>query len=336
LTVGALGALLLLPAAGQAATNFGSRLLNEPTETACEMAGPCTIVARVHPSPPEGDPYTGGAPVSGVITRFRFIAYANEDPGQITFRVANLALSDPNSTDSALATSAGTGPTVTVQPTESPETPIQEVVGRLPVQQGQQLAVDITPSIGIIYNSDGSERSYLYAPPLVDGAGQRGSNEAVNELLVAASIEPDADGDGFGDETQDRCASQALTQGDCDLAAPGIRGLQVRKGKAFYNLSEAGSASFRLEKKLPGRKAGKKCVKPTKANKGKKRCSRFKQVAAFNGPAAPGPNETQLPNGNKLPPGTYRLTLTVRDAVGNVATKSTTFTVVRKKPKKRK
>ena len=34
-------------------------------------------------------------------------------------------------------------------------------------------------------------------------------------LNVAATVEPDADGDGFGDETQDGCPSEADTQGGC-------------------------------------------------------------------------------------------------------------------------
>jgi hypothetical protein len=329
--------LLLIPATSQAATNFGSRLLNEPTETTCDTLGTCTIVSRIHPSDPNGDPYAGGAPVDGVITKFRYLAYASEEPGQVTFRVANLSLTDPNSLESALATAAGTGPTVPIQPSEDPETPIAELGGRLPVKAGQYLAVDITPSIGIVYNSDGSDRSYVFAPPLVDGAGQRGSTQVANELTVAATIEPDADGDGFGDETQDQCPSQATTQGACDNTPPGVRGLQVRNGKAFYNLSEAATVRFKLEKKSPGRKAGKKCVKQTPKNKNKKRCSRFKAVgAAFNGTGNVGPNQVTLPNGKKLKPGTYRLTMTVRDVAGNEATAKTTFTVAKKKPKKRK
>ena len=206
--------------------------------------------------------------------------------------------------------------------------------GRLPVQQGQQLAADITKSIGIIYNCDGSKRSYMFAPPLVDGAGQRGSTEVVNELLVAATIEPDADGDGFGDETQDQCPSQATTQGACDTTAPGVSGLKVSNGKISYKLSEAATVSFKLEKKSPGRKVGKKCVKQTPKNKTKKRCSRFKAVGgAFSGPGNAGNNKATIPNGKKLKPGTYRLTMTARDAAGNETTKTTTFKVAKKKKK---
>ena len=38
-----------------------------------------------------------------------------------------------------------------------------------------------------------------------------------------------------------------------------------------------------------------------------------------------------LPNGKKLKPGTYRVTMTVTDAAGNKSTKTTTFKVKKKK-----
>lgn len=52
--------------------------------------------------------------------------------------------------------------------------------------------------------------------PLGDGE-IRGPNVSFDaELLMNATIEPDADKDGFGDETQDRCRpADAATQGDC-------------------------------------------------------------------------------------------------------------------------
>ena len=211
--------------------------------------------------------------------------------------------------------------------------PITEVPARLPVKAGQQIAVDITKTIGIIYNSNGDKRSYLFAPPLVDGAGQRGSTEVLNELEVQATIEPDADNDGFGDETQDQCPTQAATQGPCDTTPPGITGLKVTKGKnVSYNLSEAATVSFKVEKKSKGRKVGRKCVKQTKKNKTKKACPLFKQVASFSGSGNTGANSASIPK--KLGPGTYRLTMTARDAVGNTSTKTTMFKVAKKKKKK--
>ncbi len=329
--------LLLAPAASQAATTFGSQLRNDPTEKSCELVAPCTIVSRVFSIPPNGDPYSGGAPVSGVITKFRARAFADEEPGQITFRLANLTLPDPNNLESALATAAGTGPTMTVLPDEEEEeTPISEVPARLPVQQGQQLAVDITKSIGIVYNPDGDKRSYLFSSPtLLEGEGQRASNEVLNELQVQATIEPDADHDGFGDETQDNCPTQAATQGPCDTTPPAVTGLKVANGKnVSYSLSEAATVSFKLEKKSKGRKVGNKCVKQTAANKTKKSCPLFKQVASFGGPGNAGTNQASIPK--KLGPGNYRLTMTATDAVGNVSTTTTNFKVAGKKKAKKK
>jgi hypothetical protein len=330
------GVMLLVPAAGQGATNFGSRLNHDPTDTSCEPFGTCTIVSFIHPSDPNGDPYSGGAPVDGVITKFRIRAYAYEEPGQVIFRVADINLPDPNNNDSALATAKGTGPTITIQPDEAAlETPITEAAARVPVAKGQHLAVDTTKSIAAVYNSNGSKFSYLFAPPLVEGSGARGSNEAVNELLVAATIEPDADKDGFGDETQDRCPTQSTTQGDCDVTKPAVSGLKVVGDKISYTLSEAATVSFQLEKKQPGRKVGKKCVKKTAANKAKKRCSTFKKIGgAFSGGGAAGPNTATLPNGKKLKPGSYKLTMTARDVAGNETVTSTTFKVKKKKKKK--
>ena len=336
LAMSVLAGLLLLPAAGQGATIFGSRLKNDPTGGTCKGEAPCTIVSFIHPSDPNGDPYSGGAPVSGVITKFRIRAYAQAEPGQVTFRVADINLPDPNNNESALATSAGTGPTVTIKPDEAAmETPITEVGGRLPVKKGQHLAIDATKSISAIYNSNGSKFSYLFEPPLVDGEGARGSTEAVNELLVAATIEPDADGDGFGDETQDQCPSQKTTQGPCDNTPPVVNGLKVSDGTITYKLSEASTVSLQLEKKVPGRRVGRKCVKREAKNAGHKRCSMFKLIGArFKGTGKAGLNTVTLPNGKKLAPGTYRLTMTVTDVAGNKTTKTTTFKVKKKKRKR--
>ena len=42
----------------------------------------------------------------------------------------------------------------------------------------------------------------------------------IYRLNVTASIEPDADGDGYGDETQDGCTTNSSAQGQCPTPAP--------------------------------------------------------------------------------------------------------------------
>jgi hypothetical protein len=335
LVLAASAAMLLVPALAQAATTFGSRLNHDPANSGeCEPFGTCTIVSFIHPSDPNGDPYAGGAPVDGVITKFRIRAYVITEAQQVTFRVADISR-DPGDDSTALATAAGTGPTVTLQVNEDAlEAPIQEFAGRVPVKKGQHLAIDAGKYVLATVNDSGDKFSYVYAPPLVDGSGARGSLEATGELLVAATIEPDADGDGFGDETQDQCSTQKTTQGPCDTSAPGVTGLKVAGGNLFYTLSEAATVQLKLEKKVPGRRVGGKCVKQTPQNKTKKRCPRFRQIGAlFNGTGAAGQNKVTLPNGKKLKPGVYRVTITATDAAGNASTQFVKFTVAKKKRK---
>ncbi len=329
------GGLLLVPAGSQAATIFGSRLDHDPTQ-GCGTPDPCTVVSFIHPSDPNGDPYSGGAPVDGVITKFRLRAYVPA-PSPVTLLVSDISLPDPNNPDSALATAAAVGPTVTVPTSESSEVPILEFPARLAVKKGQHLGLQSGPDVNDVYDSSGSKFSYVFSPPLVAGSGARGSTEVTGELLVQATVEPDADGDGFGDETQDQCPTQKTTQGACDTAAPQVSGFGVSNGKVSYQLSEAATVSLQLEKKAPGRKAGKKCVKQTAANKKKKKCPLFKKLgAAFAGTGTAGANSVTLPNGKKLKPGSYRLTMTATDVAGNVSTSTTNFKVAGKKKKAKK
>jgi hypothetical protein len=325
--------LLLLPAAAQAApTTFGSRLNNDPTQ-GCGTPDPCTTVSLIHPTDPNGDPYSGGAPVDGVITKFRVRAYV-PTPSPVTFLLADISLPDPNDNSSALASAVAVGPQVTIQPSEASEVPIAEFPARVPVKKGQHLALESGPETHAVYDSSGSKFSYIFSPPLVAGSGARGSLEATGELLVQASIEPDADGDGFGDETQDQCPSQATTQGPCDATAPVVSKLGVANGIVSYTLSEASTVSLQLEKKIAGRKVGGKCVPQTKKNRRHARCPRFKPIGArFSGGGNAGANQVTLPNGKHLRPGTYRVTITATDAAGNTSTRSTTFKVKKKKRK---
>lgn len=331
-------ALLLLPAAGQAAQTFGSRLINDPNSSGgCDLLGACTLVSFIHPSDPNGDPYSGGAPVDGVITRFRIRAYAPATPTQVTFRVADISIPDPMDTLTAIATAAGTGPTVTIPADDGTDVPIAEVGGRLPVRRGQHLALDDT-TVNAVYASSGSRFTYVFAPPLVDGQAARGSTNVTEELLVAATIEPDADHDGFGDETQDVCPSQAATQGTCraDTTPPPpgtltLRSLRVRRGRISYTLSGRATVKLRLARRAAGRRVNGRCVRPTASNRRRPHCKRFVAVGrAFAGPGATGANELALPKpgGRRLRAGTYRLTATARDAGGRRVSATTRFTVV--------
>jgi hypothetical protein len=92
---------------------------------------------------------------------------------------------------------------------------------------------------------------------------------------------------------------------------------------------------FRLQKASSGRKVKGKCVRQTRRNRHKPRCTRFVNVgSSFAGPGAVGANQLAIPRGRKLKPGRYRLTMTVTDAAGNSATSTKSFRI--KPPRKKK
>lgn len=330
----AIAAALVFASAGNAAVSFGSlRTTNDPNQTPCEdpINSACSIVQFIVPTNPNGDPSSQGAPMDGVITSFHIRALGDGGPATVTFRLAGINQLDP---DNALATSVATGPTVTVPQDNGDPAPVTSAPARVPVKQGQQLAIDASMNVKATYDASGSKFSYVFAPPLVDGQAARASNAVVGELLISADIEPDADHDGFGDETQDQCPTQATTQGPCDRTAPAVSGLRVSGGKVFYKLSEGATVRFRLQKASSGRKVKGKCVRQTRRNRHKPRCTRFVNVgSSFAGPGAVGANQLAIPRGRKLKPGRYRLTMTVTDAAGNSATSTKSFHI---KPRKKK
>jgi hypothetical protein len=300
-------ALLLLPASGQAAQVFGSGFLHEPNQTDCALLGPCTVAAFVE-IPSEGTVTEAGAPSDGVVTKFRVRAKVEAPNTQVTFLAANVKPNGPGqSATSAMASATASGPTVMLATTGAENIPIQEFAGRLPISKGQHLAISGPGNLFATYDSSGSKFSYEYAPPLVVGSGERASNEFLGELLVQGTLEPDADRDGFGDETQDACPSQASTQGACVAARLTITKFGVRKGKISYTLSVGSSVTFQLSKKVG---------------------HRFKPIGrAFSGPGKAGANHRSLPHAAKFAPGRYRLAITANGAADDRDTAKAVFRI---------
>jgi hypothetical protein len=288
--------LLALPASAGAATTFGSRLNHDPANSG-ECASPpakCTLVSFIHPSAPNGDPNSSGAPVSGVITKFRIRAFGDGgDPATVTFRLANI-FRDESDPDSATATAAGTGPTVTIPAFDgNGDVPIRSFPARLRVKKGNHLALDGT-NVWATVNDSGSKFSWQFTPPLVEGAGARTSTEPTGELLVAARIERDRDHDGFGDETQDRCPRQATTHGQC--RPPKITHVRVSGGKVRYRLNERASMKITLQNARGGG---------------------FKTVGHFKASGKAGKNTNKIPKRIRRKLASHgRVVLKARDAGG--------------------
>ena len=291
----AAGALMLVPASGMAADSFGSRLKNAPANSAECDTPPCTFVSYIHPSDPNGDPYSGGSPVDGVITKYKVRAtpYFIGSPVRVTPRVAGITRLSP---DAATASATATGQQATL--TANGE--IEEHATRLPVSRGQHLALD-TVNAAVTYNSSGDKFTYVWQPALVQGQAPRQSTypSGTGELLIQASVvEPDRDRDGFGDETQDKCPSQAATSGECDRTAPRVGSMKLAKRKLSFRLSEAGRVQLTVQKR---RKVGKRM--------------RYVQVKRTTLAAKQGANSLSFRK--KLGKGRYRVTAMATDSNAN-------------------
>ena len=155
-----------------------------------------------------------------MITKFRVRAYAVDQPGTVTLRVGDISRPNPSDRRPPSPPSPAPGRPCRSRLSDDPETPISEFDAHLPIKQGQHLALDPSATVNAVYASSGSKFTYSFEPPLVEGQGARGSSDVTEELLVQATIEPDADGDGFGDETQDQCPTQAGDAGPVRRAPP--------------------------------------------------------------------------------------------------------------------
>jgi hypothetical protein len=114
------------------------------------------------------------------------------------------------------------------------------------------------------------------------------------------------------------------------------RARRHRKGTTFvFRSSEAGTATLKISRARPGRRRGKRCVKPTRKSRRAKRCTRYVPVKPWLRRAVAG-GATAVPFSGRigkkaLRPGRYRLTVVVADAAGNRSKpKSIGFRVVRR------
>jgi hypothetical protein len=93
---------------------------------------------------------------------------------------------------------------------------------RIPVAAGVQFGAAVPGGVPICYNEFTVNDKYSTFLGEVPVGTKKPTNFTGEKSLVAlaVTVEPDADGDGFGDETQDACPTSALTQAPCPVSAP--------------------------------------------------------------------------------------------------------------------
>lgn len=198
-TIAVSGTTIATPSASGAVT-IGSNLTTPNLASSTCGIPRCTFTNLTLPT---GALAAGGltSPIDGVVTRWRIKVGGETSP--VSLRVLR-GVGDGS------GTGAGTGPTEAAPPLFSTTT----YQARLAIRAGDRIGIDCCASFGNFFGSSGTR--YLWVPALADGQTSPAFSDAL-QLLVNADVEPDADRDGFGDETQDRCPSEASTQGECPV-----------------------------------------------------------------------------------------------------------------------
>jgi hypothetical protein len=137
------------------------------------------------------------------------------------------------------------------------ESSMQPIVGgmntfdtRVPVQAGDRIGA--SSPLAVIYCEAISSPTDVLgvfvgdAPP---GSTATFAEEPKGQLSLAAIVEPDADGDGFGDETQDACPQNAAFQVPCPVAVLSAT-KTVKKGLAQVLVTSNIQASVTVSGKV--------------------------------------------------------------------------------------
>ncbi len=207
----AMAASLIAASAASAATEFGDACAADNAEGA-----PLTFTEISHPE----NPLPTAAPVSGVLTRWQMnVAPGAPFPFPVTLKVLRL--------------NAGPPPTATVQGEAS-----GTLVGssnsfgtRIPVQAGDRIGSAAGGPLGAPICKTSTSGTIAVSVDSVPGAPPTKYLESSEELRVplVGVIEPDVDGDGYGDETQDGCPQSAAYQTPCPVVKIDTVNLTGRK-----------------------------------------------------------------------------------------------------------
>lgn len=204
-----------------AAVVSGSNLLAEPDDTACLLPPnpqACTFGLSALPIASHAP---GGvrAGISGVIVGWSVRTAANLASLTTRLRVIHGV------------TGAGGGPLETL-----PGTPgIYSYPARVPVKEGDEIGIDFLnltmDSPHVIRQGVVGAQFDGWLPPLGEGE-ERGQDVTAHarELEINATIEPDGDHDGFGDETQDGCPNSAATAPPCPTASGVAPNTRITRG----------------------------------------------------------------------------------------------------------
>ena len=216
LVVGLAGLALAVPASASATVTIGTALGVLPSGEGIGFDPPGAAATFTQQDAPPSLTSPGGlrAPIDGVVVRWRI------RNGPFSGSAALRIIRQPRPLSTA-STGGGTGPTVPV-----PANQLSTYDVRLPIFTGNAVGIDCCyPNALSPFFFTSEANLFYWEPALIDNDPARAPTTYGSEaLLVNADIEPDADHDGYGDETQDQCPADASTQGPCPQPQPGPTG----------------------------------------------------------------------------------------------------------------
>lgn len=177
-------------------------------------------------------PLAVAAPVSGVITEWKVNSKLEGAPAE---EAAELARAFQQRLEVLKNNGNGTV-TLVGESMSGPLTPVgaSSFPARIPVQAGDLIGLGGTSvTLYCEPNSEADAVGYTFGGAPV-GSTFKFRTEKGIQVPVVAKIEPDVDGDGYGDETQDLCPQSAAYQTACPVVTISSRPSAAKKSVTVY------------------------------------------------------------------------------------------------------
>ena len=206
-----------------AATEFGSACTGEE-------AAPFTLVSIGHGA---GSPLPATSPISGVVTEWKVNTKFEVEGEEAMFFNA---LVRPN-----LQVWRSVGGLSYTLISEAPSTGQFNLDGtnaypsRIPIAAGDHLGLGGGGFVPYCEGNDPADTfAYSQKPGPVGSTTTFEKEVNEDQIPVVARVEPDVDGDGYGDETQDKCPQSAAYQTPCPVVTIGSLPIAGAKAVTLY------------------------------------------------------------------------------------------------------
>jgi hypothetical protein len=124
---------------------------------------------------------------------------------------------------------------------------------RVPIQTGDRIGLFANAQFGALFcaespeaESPGNSTGFILGNPTAGSTATVVESAPETLVPVAAVIEPDADADGFGDETQDACPQSAATQLPCPAVTLSTKA-KAQKGSVIVTVTTNTAAPVKVE-----------------------------------------------------------------------------------------